>query len=331
MTLDATEGSSAAAPARVPATTTAAAANAAAPTAARPTPIPGMTPRAASHVPSASVRLRLIDPYGSAHFAAHCTTLTVPAGRWQRCADMLARSSRVALAGIPSCALVVAVMALSPAGCGDDTVALLPDGATSDATVDGTVGDDGGADTGCTPYDASHLDPTAVQAGRALALALKCPKCHGDTFSGTPNGVQSPQTEGGLAYPPNLTPDPTTGLGCWTDDQIENAFLHGIDDQGQPLCPPMPRFADAGVDASGAGDLLAFLRSLPPVSLQVPNTPDCKLGPVGDDGGPDASEAGADASDAGTDARDAGVDAAEAGVDASDAGVVDANEASTAD
>lgn len=173
------------------------------------------------------------------------------------------------------------------------------------------------ADGGCTPYDASHLDSAAVQAGRALALALKCAKCHGDQLSGNPNGVQSPQTEGGLAYPPNLTPDPATGLGCWTDDQIENAFLHGIDNEGQPLCPPMPHFADAGVDASGAADLLAFLRSVPAVSLKVPATPDCTPHPAGDDGGPDASEAGA------PDSSDAGVDAAEAGADASDAAVVD--------
>lgn len=175
-------------------------------------------------------------------------------------------------------ALTASAVALPFAGCGDDTVAPLPDGSADATTPDATAGDgsaaDGpggdSADGGCTPYDASQLDGAAVQAGRTLALALKCAKCHGDQLSGNPNGVTSPQTEGGLAYPPNLTPDPVTGLGCWTDQGIENAFLHGLDDEGQPLCPPMPRFADAGVDAAGADDLLAFLRSLPPWCCRSP-------------------------------------------------------------
>jgi hypothetical protein len=230
---------------------------------------------------------------------------------------MLARAPRAIVRYAIAGAFVAPIPALWIVGCGDDTVVPLPDGSTPDAhALDATVPDAADtadvvdladADTGCRPYDASHLEGVAVQAGRALALALKCAKCHGDQLSGNPNGVQSPQTEGGLAYPPNLTPDPGTGLGCWTDDQIESAFLHGVDNEGQPLCPPMPRFANAGVDASGAADLLAFLRSLPTVSLQVPNTPDCTQSATGGDGGgPDVAEAGTEASEAGgTDANDA--------------------------
>jgi hypothetical protein len=168
------------------------------------------------------------------------------------------------------------------------------DVATLDVAVDATDG-------GCIPYDASNLDPAAIVAGQMLSITLKCAKCHDDGLTGDPAGVMSPQTEGGLAYPPNLTPDPTTGLGCWTNAQITTAILDGIDNQGQPLCPPMPHFAEAGIDASGADDLVTFLRSITPAIATVPDTPSCTLGPV-DAGSPDATDAAVDAaSDAPTD------------------------------
>ena len=136
-----------------------------------------------------------------------------------------------------------------------------------------------GEETSCTPVDAGPLDEASVAAGQALVTAYKCGKCHGTQLAGNPGGVQSAQTEGGVAYPPNLTPDPSTGLGCWTNAQIDQAVLNGVDDQGQPLCPPMPHFADAGLDASGMSDILQYLRSLAPVVQTVPDTPSCITGP----------------------------------------------------
>jgi hypothetical protein len=224
---------------------------------------------------------------------------------------------RWALGGV----LLSATFALS-ACAGDDTVALAPDGGGPDATTtDGApAGDDGGGpagdaggggggdDGGCTPYVASGLDDAAVSAGNALVTTLKCRKCHGDLLSGNPDGVQSAQTEGGLAFPPNLTPDPATGLGCWTNAEIANAFLNGIDDQGEPLCPPMPHFADAGVDAAAAAEIIAYLRSLHPVVANIPNTPSCTIGAPGPEAGAEAgvdagAETGAETgADAGTDA-----------------------------
>lgn len=211
---------------------------------------------------------------------------------------------------------------VSLTACGDDTVVALPDGAaaqdsttSNDAVVVDVTADT--YDAGCVPYDASDLDDAEITAGHLLVVTFKCQKCHGDQLAGNPDGVTSPETEGGLAYPPNLTPDPTTGLGCWTNAQIENAFLNGIDNEGDPLCPPMPHFAEAGVDASGADDILTFLRSLPPTVMHIPDTPSCTLGPVGPvDAGGEAA-----ATDSGSDAApDAGADAAPDAGDAGDAG-----------
>lgn len=147
-------------------------------------------------------------------------------------------------------------------GCGHGGAATGPADASTGETANAL-------DAPCAPYDSSGLDPNAVQAGAALLVALKCRHCHNDDLSGNPAGVQ---TEAGLGYPPNITPDPTTGIGCWTDEQIERAFLDGVDDQGRTLCPQMPRFAEAGVDATAAAEIVDYLRGVPVRVGTVPET-----------------------------------------------------------
>jgi hypothetical protein len=41
-------------------------------------------------------------------------------------------------------------------------------------------------------------------------------------------------------YPANLTPDPATGIGSWTDDDITTAIRTGVDDEAMILCAVMP-------------------------------------------------------------------------------------------
>ena len=153
-------------------------------------------------------------------------------------------------------------------------------GPTDAGGVDG--GEDGGSedagppDAGpCEIVDAGPLDPTLVAQGRALVIAHNCTQCHGETLSGNQDGVVVPGTNGVRQYPPNLTPDPATGLGCWTNTQIETAFLFNRDNNNAPICPPMPHFADAGFTETQAESIVAFLRSLPTVVNNIPSGPDC--------------------------------------------------------
>lgn len=164
--------------------------------------------------------------------------------------------------------------------------------APTDAGIDATF--EAGVDSGlCIAFDAASLDDAEVALGQSIVTQLDCEKCHGSQYAGSNDGVASPTTVGGVAYPPNLTPDPRTGLGCWTNAQIENAFLSGIDNEGATLCPPMPHFADAGVTPAGADAIVAFLRSLPPIVAVIPDTPDCPT--IALDAGEDGSEIEGDA------------------------------------
>jgi len=159
----------------------------------------------------------------------------------------------------------------------------------------------------CMAVDAGSLDDAAVSAGLQFIVSTgHCTHCHqsnpdaGIILSGNNNSI----TDAGPVFPPNLTSDPATGLGCWTNDQIANAILFGIDPttDGGMLCHLMPEFgvpkgdAAALLDDASVGNVVEALRSLAPVSNLVPTT----MCPGSSPG------ASADAGDAGTaDASDA--------------------------
>jgi len=81
-------------------------------------------------------------------------------------------------------------------------------------------------------------------------------------------------TTKGLVPTPNLTPDPDTGLGGWTDEQIKNAFLNGIDADGKPLFSIMPYYVLHNMSDDDANSIVMYLRSIPAVKHTIPERQD---------------------------------------------------------
>ncbi len=204
-----------------------------------------------------------------------------------------------------------------------------PDQTTADAASEGgDAAADGGAETGndaslsCMVPDAAGLDAASVEAGfYAVWQVYKCNGCHqrqsspvddaghGIVLSGNNDGLG----DSGTIFPPNLTDDPATGLGCWSDSDIVSAILHGTDRDGGSLCPSMPKWGDALMNVPPDGGIrtgtpmsqmtaqaiVDFMRSLPPVTNEVMDTT-CAMMPDGGgvaDGGDGSTDA--DAGDAG--------------------------------
>jgi hypothetical protein len=75
----------------------------------------------------------------------------------------------------------------------------------------------------------------------------------------------------GVSYAANLTPDPQTGLGQWSEDEFVGAMRSGRHrGRGRPILPPMPTM---NVGALTDVDLLAvfaYLQSIPAIDNRVP-------------------------------------------------------------
>ncbi|HEV2340934.1 MAG TPA: c-type cytochrome [Candidatus Acidoferrales bacterium] len=76
----------------------------------------------------------------------------------------------------------------------------------------------------------------------------------------------------GHVYAPNITPDHETGAGAWTDDQLARAIREGVGHDGRALFPFMPYQDLRILSDEDLASIIVYLRSLPPVHKQWPQT-----------------------------------------------------------
>ena len=75
----------------------------------------------------------------------------------------------------------------------------------------------------------------------------------------------------GVSFTANLTPDPETGLGKWTQRNFTDTIRTGRHmGRGRPILPPMPipmykNFTDADLQA-----IFSYLQTIPAVKNKVP-------------------------------------------------------------
>lgn len=70
----------------------------------------------------------------------------------------------------------------------------------------------------------------------------------------------------------NLTSDPETGLGAWTDGEILRAMREGVSKDGRALFNFMPYEHYAHMSDEDAYSLVVYLRTLPPVRRAMPRS-----------------------------------------------------------
>lgn len=76
----------------------------------------------------------------------------------------------------------------------------------------------------------------------------------------------------GVSFAANLTPDEDTGLGDWTEEEFIGAMRTGTHRGiGRPILPPMPWFNLATAPEEDLQAIFAYLKSIPPISNQVPD------------------------------------------------------------
>ncbi len=107
--------------------------------------------------------------------------------------------------------------------------------------------------------------PQAIARGEYLARAGNCMACHTEPGGAPFAGGRGIETPFGTVYSTNLTPDPDTGLGRWSDAAFWRALHHGRSRDGRLLYPAFPYPSYTHVTREDADAIHAYLHSLPPV------------------------------------------------------------------
>ena len=156
------------------------------------------------------------------------------------------------------------------------------------------------------PAAVPAADPARVQRGAYLVSIMGCNDCHtpwkigprgpepdmSRALTGHPSDLVMPSAPQlpkgpwlwvaagtntafagpwGVSFAANLTPDPETGLGKWTEEMFIATMKTGRHQgKGRPVLPPMPVQVVRMLNDQDIRDLFAYLQSLQPVRNAVP-------------------------------------------------------------
>lgn len=124
-----------------------------------------------------------------------------------------------------------------------------------------------------------------LERGEYLATkVVPCLDCHSKRDFTKFGGPIMPGTEGmggevfdkkladvpGAVFAKNITSDPETGIGTWTDDDILRAMTQGISKNGDTLFPIMPYVNFNHMAKEDLLSIIAYIRTLKPIKNKVP-------------------------------------------------------------
>lgn len=108
-------------------------------------------------------------------------------------------------------------------------------------------------------------------AGHPEGLLLPPPSGNSGPWFAATAGMTAWTGPWGISYASNLTPDPETGLGDWSEAEFIAALRTGRHrGNGRPILPPMPWQPLGEATEADLKAIFAYLRSLPAVKNLVP-------------------------------------------------------------
>jgi cytochrome c553 len=126
------------------------------------------------------------------------------------------------------------------------------------------------------------MTPERVARGRYVYLLTGCDNCHSQRDWSRFAGPVVPSGRGqGSKFPPelklpgevaapNITSDPETGIGAWSDGEKIRAIRDGIGRDGRALFPLMPYRRFRHMSDDDVASLVAYLNTLAPRRHRVP-------------------------------------------------------------
>jgi mono/diheme cytochrome c family protein len=123
---------------------------------------------------------------------------------------------------------------------------------------------------GAAATDAASAD--LVKRGEYLARVGDCVACHTADKTRPFAGGLPIGTPFGTLYTPNITPDPDTGIGRWTDAEFLRAMQQGIGKAGEHLYPAFPYPEYTRVAERDLLAIRAYLKTLAPIHYTPPRS-----------------------------------------------------------
>lgn len=118
------------------------------------------------------------------------------------------------------------------------------------------------------PPARSAFDPRLIAKGAELAAIGNCGTCHTAERGQPYAGGRPLQTPFGTMYGTNITPDPETGIGGWSEPAFKRAMREGLDLEGRHLYPAFPYDHFTKVSDEALRALYAFIMTREPQRSQ---------------------------------------------------------------
>lgn len=114
-------------------------------------------------------------------------------------------------------------------------------------------------------------DKTAVERGQYLATVGNCAGCHTAPGGKPMAGGLHLTSPYGTFITPNITPDKTTGIGDWSDDDFWQAMHSGERPDGSAMYPACPYTSYTHVERDDIDAIHAYLSQVPGVEKRQPD------------------------------------------------------------
>lgn len=117
-------------------------------------------------------------------------------------------------------------------------------------------------------------DMSRALSGHPQDFAVKAPAQLAEPWVAATTGTLTAWSgPWGVSFSANLTPDPETGIGRWTEADFVRALRTGIRPDGLELHPFMPWRQFSRITDDDASALFRYLRILRPIRSEIPRRP----------------------------------------------------------
>jgi mono/diheme cytochrome c family protein len=120
------------------------------------------------------------------------------------------------------------------------------------------------------PPAPASFDRALVRHGEQLALLGDCTSCHSTRTGPAYAGGVAVRTDFGTIYSTNITPDPGTGIGGWSQQAFARALRDGVSRDGHLLYPAFPYNHFTHLSDPDIAALYAFFMTRTPAQARAP-------------------------------------------------------------